>query len=99
VTDELPGLIPAQPLADADDADEVAGWRTAVGCPLCGDESVRRDVATMCDPLLLMVCESSREDFMEHLRTVHPQEFEREHAKEQEMNAALASIFGVRKRP
>ena len=98
MTDELPGLIPAQPLADADDADEVAGWRTAVGCPLCGDESVCRDVATMCDPLLLMVCEVSRDDYMEHLRAAHPQEHAREHAKEQEMNAARADIFGRGKR-
>ena len=91
MTDEMPGLTPAPPLADAE---QVAGWRTDVGCPLCGDQSVRRDVATMCDPLLLMVCEASRDDFMGHLRTAHPQEFEREHAKEQEMNAALADIFG-----
>ena len=95
MTDELPGLIPAQQLADAD---EVAGWRTDVGCPLCGDESVCRDVATMCDPLLLMVCEVSRDDYMEHLRTAHPQEYAREQAKEQEMNAALADIFGRGKR-
>jgi len=71
-----------------------AGWKTDVGCPLCGDESVRRDVATMCDPLLLMVCESSRDDYMEHLRTVHPEEYARESAKEREMNAALNDIFG-----
>lgn len=86
----VPDMPPPQLLA----ADETAGWRTAVGCPLCGDESVSRDVATMCDPLLLMVCESSREDYMEHLRTVHPQEYAREHARELEMNAALADIFG-----
>ena len=69
-----------------------------MGCPLCGDESVSRDVATMCDPLLLMVCESSREDYMEHLRTVHPAEHAREQAKEQEMNDALAGIFGGKKK-
>jgi len=95
MTDELPGLTPAPPLADTE---QVAGWRTDVGCPLCGDESVRRDVATICDPLLLMVCEASRDDFMEHLRTAHPQEYAREQAKEQEMNAALADIFGRGKR-
>jgi len=87
----VPDMPPPQQLAETG---EVAGWKTDVGCPLCGDESVRRDVATMCDPLLLMVCESSRDDYMEHLRTVHPEEYARESAKEREMNAALNDIFG-----
>ena len=91
MTDELPGLTPAPPLADAE---QVAGWRTDVGCPLCGDQSVRRDVATICDPLLLMVVEGERMDWMEHLRTAHPQEHAREQAKEREMNDAMAEIFG-----
>ena len=52
----------------------------------------------MNDPLLLMVAEASRRDWMEHLRTAHPAEYVREHAKEQEMNAALAAVFGKGKR-
>ena len=65
-----------------------------VSCPICGDETVHADRATTADPLLLMVAEASRGDYMEHLRTVHPQEHAREHAKEQRMNDALAWMFG-----
>jgi hypothetical protein len=65
-----------------------------VSCPLCGDETVHQDVATTSDPLLLMVAEASRSDYVEHLRAAHPQDWEREHAKETEMNEALARVFG-----
>lgn len=69
-----------------------------MACPLCGDETVHQDVATTSDPLLLMVAEASRSDYMEHLRAAHPQEYAREHAKETKMNEALAAVFGKGKR-
>lgn len=67
-------------------------------CPLCGDQDAARYIAPSGDPVALMCAEASQEDFMEHLRLAHPQEYAREHAKEQEMNAALAGIFGNRGR-
>lgn len=67
-----------------------------MSCPLCGDETVHRDVATTSDPLLLMAVEGERLDWMEHLRSAHPEEHAREHAKETEMNEALARVFGRR---
>ena len=65
-----------------------------MSCPLCGDPSVSRDRAAIDDPLLLMAAEASREEYMEHLRTVHPGEWEREKAQQDAMSAALASVFG-----
>ena len=66
------------------------------GCPLCGDQSAARVIAPTGHELALLVAEAAGMDYIEHLRTVHPQEYAREHAHEQEMNAALAEIFGRR---
>ena len=69
-----------------------------MSCPLCGDESVHVEHAAMNDPLLLMVAAAIRGGYMEHLRRAHPAEYAREHAREQEMNAAFAGVFGKGKR-
>lgn len=62
---------------------------------MCGDESVYpRSYAKTGHELALLAAEAEHGDWMEHLRLNHPQEYAREHAREQEMNAILADIFG-----
>ncbi len=68
-----------------------------MACPLCGDEAVTpRSYAPRGNELALLAAEMEHRDWMEHLRTAHPQEWAREHAKETEMNEMLARVFGRR---
>lgn len=66
-------------------------------CPLCGDESVYpRSYTRTGNELALLAAELEHGDWMTHLRAAHPPEYAREHAKELEINAAFAGIFGDR---